>query len=153
MRHIVVDGSHVQIGNIPEGKFLKRQGGQIVGADAPAGGQHDHEIADVTGLQTALDSKGTSNFSGGYADLTGTPSTFTPTAHNQAISTITGLQAALDGKQDAGSYAGSTHDHNAAYEALGAVAAHAGEGAGERVCLFGGGWESPGGSVAGQLRV
>jgi hypothetical protein len=128
MRHIVVDGVHVPFGNIPEGKFLKRQGGQIVGADVPAGngGQHAHEIADVTGLQDALDAKGTSNFSGAYADLTDTPSTFTPSDHNQAISTITGLQTALDGKQASGSYASSTHDHNAAYEALGAVAAHAG---------------------------
>lgn len=91
-----------------------------------SGGAHQHPISEVTGLQTALDAKGTSSFSGAYEDLTGTPSTFTPSAHSQAISTITGLQTALDGKQASGSYAGSTHDHNAAYEALGAVAAHAG---------------------------
>jgi hypothetical protein len=75
-------------------------------------------LSDQTDLQTALDAKGTSNFSGAYADLTGKPelfdgaysslsgipATFTPAAHNQAISTITGLQAALDGKQASGNY-------------------------------------------------
>ena len=40
---------------------------------------HTHAIADVTGLQTALDAKAASS-------------------HTQAISTITGLQTALDGK-------------------------------------------------------
>ncbi len=37
-------------------------------------------ISDVTGLQTALDSKGTSNFSGAYADLTGKPTLGTAAA-------------------------------------------------------------------------
>jgi hypothetical protein len=55
-------------------------------------------LSNQTDLQTALNAKGTSNFSGAYADLSGIPATFTPAAHNQAISTITGLQAALDSK-------------------------------------------------------
>lgn len=107
--------------------------------DGKADGTHGHAVSDVTGLQAALDSKGTSNFSGSYPDLTnkptlfdgaysslsGIPATFAPEAHNQAISTITGLQAALDGKQASGSYASSTHNHDAAYEAFGAVATHA----------------------------
>jgi microcystin-dependent protein len=58
MRHIVLDGVHVPFGSIPEGKFLKRQGGQIVGADAGGG-----------------------SFSGSYNDLTDKPSSFTPEAH------------------------------------------------------------------------
>lgn len=33
-----------------------------------------------------------------WADITGKPTTFTPSAHTQAISTITGLQAELDSK-------------------------------------------------------
>jgi hypothetical protein len=40
------------------------------------GGPHDHEIEDVTGLQAALDAKGTSNFSGAYDDLSGKPTLF-----------------------------------------------------------------------------
>lgn len=39
-----------------------------------------------------------------WADITGKPSTFTPSAHTHAISDVTGLQTALDGKQASGSY-------------------------------------------------
>lgn len=64
---------------------------------------HTHVIADVTGLQTALDGK---QASGSYvttagftwADLAGKPSTFTPSAHSHVISDVTGLQTALDAK-------------------------------------------------------
>jgi hypothetical protein len=56
---------------------------------------HTHSIANVTGLQTALDAKlETANFT--YANLTGKPSTFAPSAHTHAISEVTGLQTALD---------------------------------------------------------
>ena len=47
---------------------------------------HTHSIADVTGLQTALDGK---QASGSYA----------ASSHSHIISDITGLQTALDGKQ------------------------------------------------------
>jgi uncharacterized protein YjbI with pentapeptide repeats len=58
---------------------------------------HTHSIANITGLQTALDAKlETSNFT--YANLTGKPSTFAPSAHTHAISEVTGLQTALDAK-------------------------------------------------------
>lgn len=58
---------------------------------------HTHSIANVTGLQTALDAKlETANFT--YANLTGKPSTFAPSAHTHAISEVTGLQTALDAK-------------------------------------------------------
>lgn len=58
---------------------------------------HTHSIANVTGLQTALDAKlETANFT--YANITGKPSTFAPSAHNHAISEVTGLQTALDAK-------------------------------------------------------
>lgn len=41
-----------------------------------------------------------------WVDVTGKPSTFTPSTHSHAISDVTGLQAALDGKQDAGAGGG-----------------------------------------------
>lgn len=41
-------------------------------------------------------------FSGAYGDLTGIPSTFTPSAHGHVIADIAGLQAALDLKLEAG---------------------------------------------------
>jgi hypothetical protein len=90
---------------------------------------HGHTIADVSGLQAALDGK---QASGSYATLvggkvpesqlppivttweglTGKPSTFPPSAHSHAIGDVTGLQTALDGKQAAGSYAAATHGHS-----------------------------------------
>jgi hypothetical protein len=59
---------------------------------------HAHAIADVTGLQTALDGK---QASGSYAAA----------SHAHAIADVTGLQTALDGKQASGSYAAATHSH------------------------------------------
>ena len=58
---------------------------------------HTHSIANVTGLQSALDAKlESANFT--YSNLTGKPSTFAPSAHTHAISEVTGLQTALDAK-------------------------------------------------------
>lgn len=59
---------------------------------------HNHSIANVSGLQTALDGK---QPSGSYAAL----------SHNHVIADVTGLQTALDGKQPSGSYAASSHTH------------------------------------------
>ncbi len=61
---------------------------------------HTHSIANVTGLQTALDGK---QASGSYAAAT----------HSHVIADVTGLQTALDGKQAAGSYAAASHTHTA----------------------------------------
>jgi hypothetical protein len=86
-------------------------------SDARTPTTHSHAVADVTGLQTALDSKQAAGsyaaashthsyadlsgkpslFSGSYADLTSVPSTFTPAAHNQAWSTITATPTTLSG--------------------------------------------------------
>lgn len=55
---------------------------------------HTHTVAQITGLQAALDGK---QASGDYA----------PTTHTHTIAQVTGLQSALDGKQVAGSYATS----------------------------------------------
>ena len=70
---------------------------------------HTHSIANVTGLQTALDSKlPSANFT--YANLTGTPNltvylttanaaaTYSVLTHTHVIANVTGLQTALDSK-------------------------------------------------------
>lgn len=66
------------------------------GGGAPA--EHDHEIADVQGLQSALDAK---QPAGSYST----------TGHTHTIGQVSGLQGALDAKQPAGSYAAATHGH------------------------------------------
>lgn len=59
---------------------------------------HTHTIANVTGLQAALDGK---QAAGSYAAA----------SHTHTIADVTGLQTALDGKQAAGSYAAASHTH------------------------------------------
>jgi hypothetical protein len=66
--------------------------------NAKANTSHSHVIADVTGLQTALDGK---QASGSYAAA----------SHSHIIGDVTGLQTALDGKQASGSYAAASHSH------------------------------------------
>jgi hypothetical protein len=69
---------------------------------------HTHTIAQVDGLQAALDAAGTGGGTSGptaWADITGKPLTFAPSTHTHAISDTTGLQTALDGK------AATTHSH------------------------------------------
>ena len=48
-----------------------------------------------------------------WADITGKPATFAPSAHAHVIADVTGLQTALDGKQASGSYAAASHTHTA----------------------------------------
>lgn len=60
---------------------------------------HAHAIADVTGLQTALDGKAATAHSHTIANVTGLQSALdgkTNVGHAHAISDVTGLQAALD---------------------------------------------------------
>lgn len=64
---------------------------------APAA--HNHVIADVTGLQSALDSAAATPAQPTWSTLSGKPSAFPPSAHTHAIADITGLQAALDAKR------------------------------------------------------
>lgn len=66
-----------------------------------ASASHSHAIANVTGLQAALDGK---QPSGSYAAAT----------HSHSIAQVTGLQSALDGKQPSGSYAAAAHTHTIA---------------------------------------
>lgn len=59
-------------------------------------------------------SAGTSSSSSvAWADVTGKPASFTPSAHTHAVSDVSGLQTALDLKQAAGSYAEASHTHTA----------------------------------------
>lgn len=55
-------------------------------------------ISTITGLQTALDGKAASAHTHTWTEVTGKPTTFTPSAHTHAIADTTGLQAALDAK-------------------------------------------------------
>lgn len=50
---------------------------------------HTHIIADVTGLQTALDGKSSTSHTHAWADITGKPTTFTPSTHTHVIADIT----------------------------------------------------------------
>ena len=93
---------------------------------------HSHQISDVSGLQTTLDSKGTVKTvngvqpdgegnvtietGGGTADsvawdnVTGKPLTFPPADHNHEISDVNGLQTALDSKGTVKTVNGVTPD-------------------------------------------
>lgn len=75
-----------------------------------SGGGGSTAWADITGKPSTF---APSAHGHDWADLTGVPSTFTPSAHTHVIADTTGLQAALDGKQAAGSYAAATHTHTA----------------------------------------
>lgn len=87
-------------------------------------------LAVVGGTVAAAGSTITITVAGGggslaWADITGKPASFTPSAHASshatggsdplalAIGQITGLQTALDGKQASGSYAAASHGHAA----------------------------------------
>jgi len=48
-----------------------------------------------------------------WTTLTGKPASFPPSSHTHPINEVTGLQTALNSKQAAGSYAASTHTHDA----------------------------------------
>ena len=67
---------------------------------------HTHAIADVTGLQAAIDGKAASVHTHAIADTTGLQSALDGKAasvHTHAIADTTGLQAALDAKADSAS--------------------------------------------------
>lgn len=85
---VVAEGGGLQFGSVGDGQFLKRQGDKLVGADVGAGGDHEHEISEVTGLQDALDAKSDTH------------------AHPYA---------ADDHNHDS-EYAAAVHNHDAAYE-------------------------------------
>jgi len=72
---------------------------------------HTHEIANVTGLQTALDGKAGTSHTHSIANVTGLQAALdgkAGTSHTHSIANVTGLQAALDGK------AGTSHTHTPA---------------------------------------
>lgn len=67
-------------------------------------------LANQADLQTALDAKGTSSFSGSYGDLANIPATFPPAVHNHDLA-----YSALGHNHDA-SYSALGHDHAGVYE-------------------------------------
>lgn len=74
---------------------------EIVGAGSTPGA-HTHAIADVTGLQTALNGKAPTSHTHSIANVTGLQAALdgkAPTSHTHTIANVTGLQAALDAKQ------------------------------------------------------
>lgn len=84
----------------------------ITEADIPAGGTTGQVLSKVSAADYDVQ---WSTVSGGgsvtWDDVTGKPSTFTPSAHAHIIAEVTGLQTALDGKQASGSYAAAVHTH------------------------------------------
>ena len=96
------------------------------GLAGKANTSHSHAIANVTGLQTALDGKqpagsyAASAHTHAPADITGTAvittdprlsDARTPTVHTHAIADTTGLRAALDGKAATGHTHAELHTH------------------------------------------
>lgn len=92
----------------------------LVGATGPAGPAGPAgppvSLADETPQPLGLASAGTALTASradhrhavpviAYGSLTGTPTTFAPSAHSHAVSDVTGLQALLDDKQASGTYA------------------------------------------------
>ncbi|MHC9950438.1 hypothetical protein ACQX22_09155 [Corynebacterium diphtheriae] len=78
---------------------------------------HKHEIADVNGLQSALDEKATQAYVDGrisslpkpatsWSEITGKPESFHPESHHHSTSDISGLDLMLQDK------ASSSHTHN-----------------------------------------
>jgi hypothetical protein len=69
--------------------------------DGKAPSSHTHTIANITGLQTALDGKAPSSHTHTIANITGLQTALdgkAPSSHTHTIANITGLQTALDGK-------------------------------------------------------
>lgn len=73
------------------------------GTDVTIDGTHTHVIADITGLQTALDGKASLSHTHAIADVTNLQTTLDGKAalvHTHAIADVTNLQTSLDGKVD-----------------------------------------------------
>lgn len=71
--------------------------------DGKAASGHGHAIADVTNLQTTLDGKAAASHTHAIADTTGLQAALdgkAATAHSHAIADVTNLQTSLNGKQD-----------------------------------------------------
>lgn len=86
-------------------------------ADARTPKAHSHPISEVTGLQAALDAKGTSNLQLGttsgtakagdyqptWAQVTGKPTTFTPATHSHTATDLSGVVKTVNGTAPDGS--------------------------------------------------
>ena len=85
--------------------------------DGKSNTNHNHAIADVSGLQLSLNTKSDISHDHAWNEITGKPTSFTPATHNHdtaysavghthTIANITSLQSSLDGK------AATTHSHS-----------------------------------------
>lgn len=80
---------------------LMRKSQVDAGLATKAAASHSHAIADVTGLQTALDGKSAVGHGHAIADVTGLQTALdgkAASSHSHAIANVTGLQTALDAK-------------------------------------------------------
>lgn len=83
----------------------------ITEAAIPAGGTTGQVLSKLSASDYDVQWSAVSAGSVAWNDITGKPSTFTPSAHSHVIADVTGLQTALDGKQASGSYAAASHTH------------------------------------------
>jgi hypothetical protein len=91
----------------------------LAATGAPAvAGPHEHPISEVTGLQAALDAKGTSNFSGEYADLTGKPALFSGSYADLTGKPSLGTAAAKNVGAGADEVSAGNHTHPGGSEAF-----------------------------------
>jgi hypothetical protein len=87
--------------------------------DSKVEGDHTHAISSITNLQNTLDSKAGVGHNHGIGEVTGLPAALEAKAsvtHTHVIGDVTGLQTALDGKASTshlhtGVYAPATHSH------------------------------------------
>ena len=80
---------------------LVRKSQVDAGLATKAATSHSHAIAEVTGLQTALDGKSATGHGHAIADVTGLQTALdgkAASSHSHAIANVTGLQTALDAK-------------------------------------------------------
>lgn len=99
------------IKDLGDGRMLVRVGDKLMElvashvTDADLVAIHGHEVADVAGLQTALDGKAAASHSHEISDVNSLQSKLdekAAVAHTHSIANVTGLQAALDGKSATG---------------------------------------------------
>lgn len=98
---VVLNNTHVGAAATVHTHVIADVSGLQVALDGKASLSHTHSIANVTGLQTALDGKASTTHTHAISDTTGLQAAIDGKAaliHGHVIADITGLQAALDSK-------------------------------------------------------